>query len=214
MPEVTNFLNASLNWIEMQGIWAPILFILIFVIITLAFAPASILTIGAGAVFGFTKGVILASLASTITAAISFLISRYLLRNWVEKKLASRPRFRAIDQAIAHEGWKMVALLRMTPLIPFGMQNYGLGLTGVSFWQATFASWLGLLPAICLLVYTGTIAQVVSTGTTTLQKIAYALGLIIALITVARISKIATRALARQLELEKISATLKPGSPE
>ncbi|WP_411825667.1 TVP38/TMEM64 family protein [Luteolibacter sp. AS25] len=210
MTAISDYLNSSLEWIQLQGIWAPILFVIVFVVATVAFAPASILSLGAGAVFGLVEGVILVSIASTITAATSFLISRYLLRGWVERQLADRPRFRAIDQAIRHEGWKMVALLRMTPILPFGLQNYGLGLTGISFWQSTFASWLGLLPAIILLVYTGSVAKVAASGTSNAQKIFYSIGFIIAIAVVVRITKIATRAVSRQIELEKNAASGPP----
>jgi hypothetical protein len=119
-------------WIKRLGIWGPLVYGLIYVAAVVALAPASALTLAAGALFGLVVGTVTASLASTTGAALAFLIARYLARDAVARKLGGDPRFEAVDRAIARNGWIIVALLRLSPVIPFNLQNYVYGLTGIS----------------------------------------------------------------------------------
>ncbi len=193
-------LQQVLDWVSAQGIWAPILFILVYAGAAVAFIPGSILTLSAGALFGVIEGAVLVSLGSTAAAAISFLLGRFALRGWIEKKLAHKPAFKAIDEAVAREGWKMVLLLRLSPVFPFTLLNYGLGLTRIGFWPAVLASWVGMMPGTILYVYLGSIAQVAAGGTTTAQKILYGVGLLATLVVTVWITRIAKRALSGKLE--------------
>lgn len=189
-----------LDWVAAQGIWAPVLFILFYAGAAVAFIPGSLLTLSAGAVFGGVKGFALVSLGSTLAAAISFLLGRFALRGWIVKRLAHKPTFKAIDQAVAREGWKMVVLLRLSPVFPFTLLNYGLGLTNIRFWPAVLASWAGMLPGTVLYVYLGSLAQVATQETTTAQKVLYGVGLLATLIVTIRITKIARRAIASKID--------------
>jgi uncharacterized membrane protein YdjX (TVP38/TMEM64 family) len=193
-------LQHILDWVAAQGIWAPVLFIFVYAGAAVAFIPGSILTLSAGALFGVVKGAALVSIGSTTAAAISFLLGRFALRGWIEKKLAHKPAFKAIDEAVAREGWKMVLLLRLSPVFPFTLLNYGLGLTKIRFWPAVLASWVGMLPGTILYVYLGSIAQVAAGGTTTAQKILYGVGLLATLVVTVWITKIAKRALSGKLD--------------
>jgi uncharacterized membrane protein YdjX (TVP38/TMEM64 family) len=189
-----------LDWVAAQGIWAPVLLVFTYAGAAVAFVPGSLLTLSAGAVFGVVKGVALVSLGSTLAAAISFLLGRFALRGWIVKKLAHKPAFKAIDDAVTREGWRMVFLLRLSPVFPFALLNYGLGLTNIRFWPAVLASWAGMLPATILYVYLGSLAQVATQETTTAQKILYAAGLLATLIVTIRITKIARRALTSKID--------------
>jgi len=188
-----------LEWIQQQGLWAPVLFVLVYVGAAVGFVPGSILTLSGGAIFGVVKGVALVSVASTSAAAISFLLGRFALRGWISRKLSDRPRFKAIDEAVSREGWKMVLLLRLSPVFPFTLLNYGLGLTGIRFWPAILASWIGMLPGTILYVYLGSLAKVATQETTPAQKILYAVGLLATLIATIWITRIAKRALSEKL---------------
>ena len=115
-------------------------------------------------------------------------------------KLAHKPVFKTIDEAVAREGWKMVLLLRLSPVFPFALLNYGLGLTRIGFWPAVLASWIGMLPATILYVYLGSIARAASGETTTAQKVLYGVGLLATLIVTIWITKIAKRALSGKLK--------------
>jgi len=189
-----------LDWVAAQGIWAPLLFILVYAGAAVGFIPGSILTLSAGAIFGVVKGTVLVSVASTLAAAISFLLGRFALRGWIEKKLSHKPAFKAIDEAVGREGWKIVFLLRLSPVFPFTLLNYGLGLTQIRFWPAIFASWVGMLPGTILYVYIGSLAQVTTQETTTAQTVLYGVGLLTTVIVTIWITRIARRALASKID--------------
>lgn len=135
-----------------------------YMLAALAFVPGSALTLGAGAVFGLLRGLIVVSMASTAAAALAFLIARHLARHRVEGWARSFPRFRAVDRAIAEGGWKVVALLRLSPAMPFSAGNYLFGLTGVGFWPYVLASWAAMLPGTFLYVYLGHAGRVAAGG--------------------------------------------------
>jgi uncharacterized membrane protein YdjX (TVP38/TMEM64 family) len=122
-----------LDWIKGLGIWGPLVFGLLYIVAVVALLPGSALTLAAGALFGLVGGTIVASLASTTGAALAFLIGRYLARRRIQSLLRHYPRFDAMDKAINENGWKIVALLRLSPAVPFHLQNYLYGLTGIRF---------------------------------------------------------------------------------
>jgi uncharacterized membrane protein YdjX (TVP38/TMEM64 family) len=152
---VTDWLTRFNYWVAHLGVWGVLLFILVYVVATMLFFPASILTIGAGFIFGVMLGTVTVSIAATAGAALAFLIARYLARDQIEHKVAGNPRFERIDRAIGERGAKLVFLLRLSPLIPFNLSNYFYGLTSVKFWPYVLASWIGMLPGTLLYVYLG-----------------------------------------------------------
>jgi uncharacterized membrane protein YdjX (TVP38/TMEM64 family) len=141
------------------GIWGPVVFGLLYVASVLLFIPGSALTLAAGALFGLIGGTVIISLASTAVAALAFLISRHLARNWIEKKVKQYPTFDAFDKAISKGGWKIVALMRVSPVNPDNIQNYLYGLTGIGFWTCVLTSWLAMLPGTFLYVYLGHVGR-------------------------------------------------------
>jgi uncharacterized membrane protein YdjX (TVP38/TMEM64 family) len=145
------------QWVDGLGFWGPAVFVLGYAIAVVAFVPASLLTLGAGAIFGIAHGVIYVFVAATIGSCLAFLVSRYLARSAVERMLDGKPRFSAIDRAVAAEGLKIVFLLRLTPVVPFNLLNYALGLTRVRFADYGIAS-IGMLPGTLLYVYSGKLA--------------------------------------------------------
>lgn len=142
-------------WVDGAGAFGPVVFGLVYFVAVLLMLPASLLTIAAGALFGLVLGTVTVSLASTLAVACAFLISRHLARGKIERRLRSHERFSAVDHAIGEGGWRIVALLRLSPAIPFGLQNYLYGLTAVRFWPCVLASWLAMLPGTFLYVYIG-----------------------------------------------------------
>jgi uncharacterized membrane protein YdjX (TVP38/TMEM64 family) len=144
-------------WVKGVGPAGPIVFILAYAAAVVAFVPGSILTLAAGAIFGVVAGTLYVLVAATLGSALAFLVSRYVARGLVEKKLAGDPRLAAIDRAIGAEGRKIVLLLRLSPAFPFSMLNYALGLTRVRFVDYVIAS-IGMLPGTLLYVYSGKLA--------------------------------------------------------
>lgn len=143
------------DWVRGLGPWGPLIFGLIYVAAVLALFPSSALTIAAGAVFGPTVGTVTASLASTAGAAAAFLISRHLARGLVTRRLGADPRLASIDREITRSGALIVALLRLSAAVPFGLQNYLYGLTGIGFRTYLLTSWVAMLPGTMMYIYLG-----------------------------------------------------------
>jgi uncharacterized membrane protein YdjX (TVP38/TMEM64 family) len=152
---IRDWLGALSGRIEALGLWGPVVFGALYAVATVLLVPASVLTIGAGAIFGLLTGFLTVSAASTAGAGIAFLVARYLARERVEKMAQGKPRFAAIDAAIADGGWKVVALTRLSPAIPFNLQNYLFGLTSIRFGPYLLTSWLAMMPGTLLYVYIG-----------------------------------------------------------
>ena len=150
--------------VEALGPLGPIAFGLFYVVAALALVPGSAITLAVGALFGVVAGTVVVSLASTATAAIAFLLARTLLRSRVEGLARKSAAFRAVDEAIADGGWRIVGLLRLSPVVPFNALNYLLGLTAVPFAPAVLVSWIAMLPATVLFVYFGAIGRDVASG--------------------------------------------------
>ena len=142
------------TWIEGLGFWAPVVFVVGYVVATVALVPGALLTLAAGALFGLLKGTATVFVGATLGAALAFLVSRYVARTAVQQRLQNRFRFETVDRAVAQHGFRVVLLLRLSPLFPFNLLNYALGLTRVRFSDYVAAS-IGMLPATFLYVYYG-----------------------------------------------------------
>jgi uncharacterized membrane protein YdjX (TVP38/TMEM64 family) len=128
-----------------------------YALATVAFIPGALLTLAAGALFGVVKGSLLVFVGATVGACLAFLLARHGARAAIEHRIAGSERFAAIDRAVAREGRKIVFLLRLSPIFPFVLLNYALGLTQVRFADYAVAS-VGMIPATLLYVYYGALA--------------------------------------------------------
>ena len=155
---VTELLTGALAWVSGLGMWGPVIFVVIYVAACVFFVPGSILTLGAGVIFGVVKGSVIVSVSATLGATAAFLVGRYLARDWVARKIEGNAKFKSIDLAVAREGWKIVGLTRLSPVFPFVLLNYAYGLTKVSLRDYFFASWIGMLPGTVMYVYIGSLA--------------------------------------------------------
>ncbi|MFQ3612210.1 MAG: TVP38/TMEM64 family protein [Cyanobacteriota bacterium] len=154
---VQSFFTDALAWIEGLGPLGPLIFIGIYIVATVLFLPASVLTLGAGAVFGVLAGALYVVIGATIGANLAFLIGRYLARERVARLIAGNAKFAAIDRAVGREGWKIVGLIRLSPAFPFNVLNYALGLTQVSFLDNVVGT-AGIVPGTFMYVYIGSLA--------------------------------------------------------
>jgi uncharacterized membrane protein YdjX (TVP38/TMEM64 family) len=143
------------GWIEGLGLLGPIVYGAIYVVASLFLVPGLILTITAGALFGLLGGGLTVSVASTTAAGLALLISRYLARKRIEQLAQNNTKFRAMDAAVTQGGWKIVAMLRLSPAVPFNLQNYFYGLTRIRFWPCVLTSWIAMMPGTFLYVYVG-----------------------------------------------------------
>ena len=151
------FLDRFVEWVEGLGTLGPIVFVAGYVAATVAFIPGSVLTLAAGAIFGLGQGVLYAMIGATAGSSLAFLLARSVAREAIAQRVAGNPRFAAIDRAVGREGFKIVLLLRLSPVFPFNMLNYGLGLTNVRFVDYVIAS-VGMLPGSLLYTYSGFVA--------------------------------------------------------
>ncbi|KAB2662462.1 MAG: TVP38/TMEM64 family protein [Verrucomicrobia bacterium] len=196
----------ALQWVRGQGAAAPILFVLLYAAACVAFVPGSILTLGAGAVFGPVLGTAWVSAGSTLGAALAFLLGRFVARDAIARRFGNDPRFRAIDEAVAREGWKIVALLRLSPAFPFTLLNYALGLTRVRFRDYVVASWIGMMPGTVLFVYLGSVlGEALPRGGATrptrtpAEWALYAVGLAATIAVTVVVTRLARRALQQRI---------------
>ena len=155
-------LRNALEWVDSLGAVGAIAFMLIYIVATVAFLPGSILTLGAGVVFGVVLGSIYVFISATIGATLAFLVGRYFARGWISKKIAGNDKFAAIDRAVGEEGLKIVLLTRLSPVFPFNLLNYGLGVTGVALKDYVVAS-VGMIPGTIMYVYLGSLAGNIAT---------------------------------------------------
>lgn len=203
---VQDLLKNLLDWVANLGFWGPVAFIIIYNLATILFVPGSLLTLGAGVIFGVVWGSIYVSIGSVIGATFAFLIGRYFARDWVAKKLENYEQFQAIDQAVAQEGWKIVGLTRLSPIFPFNLLNYAFGLTNVSLKDYFLASWIGMLPGTILYVYLGSlIGSLAQLGMgersrTWVEWLLYGMGLIATVIVTIYITKISQNALNQKIK--------------
>ncbi len=144
-------------WVEGLGAVGPLVFIAGYAIATVAFVPGSILTLAAGAIFGLAAGALWVFFGALLGSTAAFLVSRHGARSFVEHRIEGDARFAAIDRAIAREGRRIVFLLRLSPAFPYNLLNYALGLTSIGLRDYVIAA-LGMVPAIVLYVYYGTVA--------------------------------------------------------
>ena len=145
----------------------PFIFIAAYAVATLALIPASALTLAAGFIYGPVTGTAIVSAASTLGATLAFLVTRYLARPFVTQKLQSFPKLAAVQSKVSEDGAKVVFLLRLSPLVPFTLLNYALGVTEVPLASFIGTSWAGMLPGTVAYVYlgsTGRTAAAAGTG--------------------------------------------------
>jgi uncharacterized membrane protein YdjX (TVP38/TMEM64 family) len=165
------------HWVSEAGAAGPLLFMLIYTIATVLFLPGSLLTLAGGALFGPLWGTLYNLTGATLGATLAFLVSRYLVSDWVERK--SRGKLKQLKQGVEDEGWHFVALVRLVPLFPFNLLNYALGLTRLRLGHYIIASYLCMLPGALAYTYLGYAGrEAVAGGEGLIQKGLLALGLL------------------------------------
>ena len=190
------------EYINSLGAIGAVVFVLGYVLACIAFVPASILTLAAGAIFGLAKGIALVFVAAMLGATAAFLIARYVARGAIEKRVANNAKFAALDAAIGAQGRRIVFLLRLSPVFPFSLLNYALGLTGVTFADYIIGS-IGMLPGTVLYVYYGRLVGDVAAlagGVTAPKDAGYYAVLILGLVATVVVTTIVTRAARAALQ--------------
>jgi uncharacterized membrane protein YdjX (TVP38/TMEM64 family) len=201
--KVGAYLPAFAAWVDGLGVWGPIVFIVGYAIAAVAFVPGSLLTLAAGAIFGLWRGALYVFIAATLGASAAFLVSRHLARHAVERRLAGNQRFAAIDRAVGAQGRKIVFLLRLSPVFPFNLLNYALGLTQVRFVDYLIGS-IGMIPGTILYVYygklAGDVAALAGGGARVEKGAGYYAVLVLGLVATVAVTTVVTRTARRALK--------------
>ena len=138
-------LNRLRDWINGFGLVAPLVFVTIYAVATVAFLPGTPLSLLAGLVFGPVFGTLWAVIGATIGATLAFLVGRYAARGLVEGWTANNERVKKLDEGVERQGWRMLLITRLVPLFPFNLQNYAYGITKIGL--GTYV----LLTAVCII---------------------------------------------------------------
>lgn len=179
-------------WIKGLGPWGWMLFAAVYVVGTVLLVPGSVLTFAAGLAFGLGIGFPLVVVSATIGATLAFLVARYLARNTVESLMQKRPKFKAIQSAVSEGGWKVVALLRLSPVLPFNLTNYFYGITDLKLLEYVAATFVGIMPGTLLNVYLGAAGKAASgEGASTLEWSFLAVGLVATVVAAVFVTKTA-----------------------
>lgn len=155
---LADWINAFRIWILSLGIIGVSVFVALYILVTMILGPATALTLTAGLAYGFW-GFPLVIGSATVAASLAFLLGRYLMHERVNRWLDKDARLRALNEAVSLEGWRVVGLLRLSPIIPYGLQNYLFSVTHIRFVPYVVATMIGIMPATALYVYIGSLGQ-------------------------------------------------------
>jgi uncharacterized membrane protein YdjX (TVP38/TMEM64 family) len=188
------------EWVKSLGVWGPLTFIVGYGVAAVLLAPAFLLTLTAGAIWGMT-GIVYVMLGATLGAVLAFFSGRYFVRQFVERYVERHPRLAAIDRAVEIEGFRLILLLRLSPIVAYVLLNYVLGISRVRFRDYVAAS-IGMLPTATAYVYVGKVAGdvVLLAGGSTpprgpLWYAAIGLGLVATVVATALVTRTARRAI-------------------
>jgi len=203
---VKDWIRGFIGWVQQLGPPGVIVFIVVYALATVLFLPGWIFTVSAGHIYGIAGGTLVALAGAITGATLAFLVARYLLRQHIEEFAKKNPRFQAIDAAIGKNGWKIVGLLRLSPLIPFNFSNYFYGITSISLGAYVAVSAVGIIPGTLLYAYLGAIGQAsISGGASQHSKWQYVLlgvGLMATVAVTILVSRIAKNALKKSGAVE------------
>lgn len=196
----TEWMTRSMEWVEQSGWVGWFWFVVIYTLTCVFFLPGSVLTVGAGAVYGFWGGTLLVSISNLIGAMVNFLTSRYLMQGWLHRKLDNNPKFQALDHAIATDGWTIILLSRISPILPHSVVSYACGLTRISLTRYSIASWIGFIPISAAYSYAGAFLGKFARKSAGVYHgseswVFYGIGLVVTIIVTVWSTRVATKAL-------------------
>jgi len=212
---ISSLLISFFNWVRNIGYWGILAGGAVFTIAATFSIPVGLLTLGMGFAFNFWIALVIVFICANIAANLGFWLGKTFLRKFIEKKIKENPIYDAVDTAIAMNGWKIVILIRLSPIFPFALANYVFGTSSIQWIHFSIASFVGVIPEAFLYVYLGNAIRNISTEFTgdvsgankTLTEIAFYVGLAITLISVVVITYISKRAISKALiEAEKHKA--------
>jgi len=177
------------DYVNDLGVLGWFIFIVVYGLTVFILVPGSLLTLAAGVVWGLW-GFPIVIAGAIFGSAISFLAARFWFFERVQAKVKEYPKFKAVNDAIGEEGWKVVGLLRLSPALPFSLQNWFLGITPVGFWPSQIATFFGIMPGTLLYVWIGSLGgQAAGDGMSTAKWVVGGLGLLATLVVTILVTK-------------------------
>ena len=149
----------SIEWVEQAGPWGPLMFIGVGIAACILFVPSSVAAFAAGVLFGPGQGVLVSLAGNGLGSAIALLIGRYVARGWATRAFAGRRAFQVLSDMIRRKGWRIVVLARLSPIMPFLVGNYAVGLAPISAGHYGAASVLGSIPSTAVYAYLGALSR-------------------------------------------------------
>jgi uncharacterized membrane protein YdjX (TVP38/TMEM64 family) len=193
--DVGSRLEAAQGWTGALGVLAPAAFVLVYVVATLLGVPGMPFTLLSPLLFGVGPAFVVMVVGSAISAALAFLIARYLARDVLAERLAGTEGFARLSALVEEHHWAVIPALRILPIAPFAVVNYGFGLTGISFWRYFAWSELAMVPMNAVLVLgAGLLFDATTRGTASWSVLGGAAAAALVLIGLAALGR---RALAR-----------------
>ncbi|MBS0248199.1 MAG: TVP38/TMEM64 family protein [Proteobacteria bacterium] len=175
---------ASIDAVEARvaafGVWAPVGFVLLYGIATIAGVPGGIFDVAGGALFGPVTGSLVNLAGGTLGAVLAFLVARYLAADWVRQRAG--PRVQKVMRNVERDGWQFVAFVRLVPVLPYTIVNYLLGLTRIPFWHYVLATIVFMSPSTVAYTWIGHAGKQALSGDTNNIRYALAMLAVIALV--------------------------------
>lgn len=156
---IADWLSTLIDWSRTYPIVGALAYLVFVILGTVLFMPGSVSMLVGGFVFGFLPGFMLAAVAVPLGAQAAFHTGRWVARPWVRNKVNNHPRIQAIELALEEQALLIIILTRLSVILPFNLLNYVYGATGVRSMVYLFATAVGMLPAVALFVYLGTLAN-------------------------------------------------------
>jgi len=195
-----------LDWLDALGIWGPLLFIMIMMLVVVLVLPGVMFTAGAGFVFGLVEGTVCVVVGTTLGAALAFLIARYLFGDRASQFVLRRARLRLVSEELTPHGWKIVLLTRLVPFFPYKLSNYFFGLTQFSLRGFMGGTFVGIIPLSLHNVWLGSIAAGITVpgghiaARTPFEWVLYGGGFLVIVGLIVYLNRLARRALANYTE--------------
>lgn len=164
MLPVALWLREFQAYVRALGAAGYVVYAAVYAVCIVVLVPASLLTLGAGAIFGVVAGSIVVTIGATLGAIAAFVLAKTVLRQRVEQMVQKKPKLRAVDRAIQREGTKLMLLMRVSGFPPFTWINYALGLTGVRLAPYAWTTFLGIIPGVVAFTYAGAAGAAIATG--------------------------------------------------
>jgi uncharacterized membrane protein YdjX (TVP38/TMEM64 family) len=186
---IADWLRQFQTYVRGLGAFGYVVYALVYALCVVFLVPASLLTLGAGAIFGWGPGSVVVIAGATLGATLAFILAQTVLRKRVETMIASNPKLAAVDRAIAAEGTKLMLLMRVSGFPPFTWINYALGLTGVRLLPYVVTTFVGIIPGVVAFTYAGAAGAAIATGSgNRVGLIVTAIGAVLVSIYIARIA--------------------------